>query len=90
MEAGIVYNCLEANEVVSPISFYKGIVKPPIETVEAYKVLEEILITEGSHNPYATLLFHQDEDPYQDPYLDSYEVYQEGNATTKAWNTGLF
>ena len=51
MEAGIIYNCLEANEVVSPITFYKGLVKPPIETLEAYKVLEEILLTEGSQTP---------------------------------------
>ena len=81
-EADIVYNCLASNEVVSPISFYKGLAKPPLDEVEAYQVLEDILLQEGSNNPYADLLFHDPSSQNTDPFNEYMEVFQQGNKTT--------
>ena len=66
----------------SPISLYKGLAKPPIENVEAYQVLEEIIQEQGLHNPYAELLFHDPPEQVPNPFNEYLEIYKEGNKTT--------
>ena len=70
-EAALIYQCVDSEQVVSPILFYKGIVHPPVESVEAYRVLEAILEEEGPNNPYEQLLLYQPEEEDPSQYLYS-------------------
>ena len=59
-EAQTIYDCLEADQVVSPLHFNKDIVKAPSHRRLAYQKLEEILEQEGSVNPYQVMLLGPD------------------------------
>ena len=69
-EAQTVYECLAAEQVVSPIHFNKEIAKAPNLKKLAYQKLEEILEEEGSVNPYQLIILsREEEDNSQDPFL---------------------
>ena len=77
-EAQTVYECLTAEQVVSPIHFNKEIAKAPNFKKLAYQKLEEILQEEGSVNPYELMILSpDDEDTSQDPFLHI-DYYQTG------------
>ena len=72
-EAEIIYECLEKDEVVSPLKFCKRIYPDPEEEVRPeYKVLHEINLEFGVVNPYEYAIFHlheEDEKDESDIYL---------------------
>ena len=74
-EAQTVYDCLEADQIVSPIHFQKDIIQAPSQRRLAYQKLEEILEEEGSVNPYQVMLLGLEEEDPPDPFLhmDFYE-----------------
>ena len=85
-EAQTVYDCLETEQVVSPIHFNKEIAKTPNPRKLAYQKLEEILEEEGSVNPYQTMIMG----PYEhnennDPFLHI-DIYQPGPSSLNCMN----
>ena len=86
-EAQTVYECLAAEQVVSPIHFNKEIAKAPNFKKLAYQKLEEILEEEGSVNPYQLMILSPDEeDTSQDPFLHI-DYYQAGPSSLNCINT---
>ena len=86
-EAQTVYDCLEAEQVVSPIHFNKEITKTPNIKKLAYQKLEEILEEEGSVNPYQMMILGPDDDENcKDPNLHI-DIYQPGPSTLNYINT---
>ena len=86
-EAQTVYECLAAEQVVSPIHFNKEIAKSPNFKKLAYQKLEEILEEEGSVNPYQMMiLISDDEDTFQDPFLHI-DFYQTEPSSLNCINT---
>ena len=86
-EAQTVYECLAAEQVVSPIHFNKEIAKAPNLKKLAYQKLEEILEEEGSVNPYQLMILSPDEeDTSQDPFLHI-DYYQAGPSSLNCINT---
>ena len=79
-EAHTVYECLEADQVVSPIHFNKTLVKNPSPRRVAYKRLEEILEEEGSINPYQVMLLGPEEKQPPEPFfhMDFYQPSHQG------------
>ena len=61
-EAEQIYQCLDTQQVVSPIQFCKELQKAPSPRQLAYNRLEEILQEEGTVNPYEFTLFHPEEE----------------------------
>ena len=60
--------------------FYKGILHPPPEDVEAYRVLESILEEDGPNNPYEQVLLYQpEEEDSPDSLLSSTDYYFPGS-----------
>ena len=57
-EAQIVYDTLEQELILSPMSFM-DLAKPPLKTNDAYKVLEQIIEEEGIVNPMPSSSFQQ-------------------------------
>ena len=77
-EAQTIYDCLEAEQVVSPIHFNKEIAKAPNFKKLAYQKLEEILEVEGSVNPYQRMILGPAEDVHcKDPFLHI-DIYHPG------------
>ena len=72
-EAQVVYDTLEQNRILSPMSFLKNLASPPSHTIDAYKVLDQILEEEGTFNPYAQLLFQAE--PTPDPDFQDYTAF---------------
>ena len=86
-EAQTVYECLAAEQVVSPIHFNKEIAKAPNFKKLVYQKLEEILQEEGSVNPYELMILSpDDEDTSQDPFLHI-DYYQTGPCSLNCINT---
>ena len=86
-EAQTVYDCLEAEQVVSPIHFNKEIVKTPTYRKLAYQKLEEILEEGGSVKPYQIMIMGPDEyNNSQDPFLHI-DIYQPGPTRQNCINT---
>ena len=86
-EAQTVYECLAAEQVVSPIPFNKEIAKAPNFKKLAYQKLEVILEEEVSVNPYQMIILGPDEDENcKDPYLHI-DIYQLGPSTLNCINT---
>ena len=86
-EAQTVYDCLEAEQVVSPIHFNKEITKTPNLRKLAYQKLEEILEEEGSVNPYQIMFMGLDEHiKNKDPFLHI-DIYQPGLTSLNCINT---
>ena len=86
-EAQTVYDCLEAEQVVSPIHFNKEIARTPNFKKLAYQKLEEILAEEGSVNPYQTMIMGPDEcNDSKDPFLHI-DIYQSGPTNQNCRNT---
>ena len=79
-EANTVYECLEADQVVSPIHFNKTLAKNPSPRRVAYKRLEEILEEEGSINPYQVMLLGPEEEQPPEPFfhMDFYQPSHQG------------
>ena len=75
-EAQIVYETLEQEQILSPMSFIKDLAKPPPETNDAYRVLEQIIEEEGTVNPYAQLLFPTEQTQEEDfqEYTEYYRM----------------
>ena len=57
---------LEEEQILSPMSFMKDMAKPPPETNDAYRVLEQIIEEEGTINPYVQLLFPTEQSQEED------------------------
>ena len=86
-EAQTVYDCLEAEQVVSPIHFNKAIARAPNFKKLAYQKLEEILEEEGSVNPYQRMIMGPDQDDHcKDPFLHI-DIYQPGPTSLNCMNT---
>ena len=86
-EAQTVYDCLETEQVVSPIHFNKEIAKTPNPRKLAYQKLEEILEEEGSVNPYQIMFMGPDEHiKNKDPFLHI-DIYQPGPSSLNCINT---
>ena len=86
-EAQTVYDCLEAEQVVSPIHFNKEIARAPNLRKLAYQKLEEILEEEGSVNPYQIMFMGPDEHvENKDPFLHI-DMYQQGLTSLNFINT---
>ena len=86
-EAQTVYDCLETEQVVSPIHFNKEIAKTPNPRKLAYQKLEEILEEEGSVNPYQIMFMGPDEHiKNKDPFLHI-DIYQPGPSSLYCMNT---
>ena len=86
-EAHTVYECLAAEQVVSPIHFNKEVAKAPSFKKLAYQKLEEILEEEGSVNPYQMMILSPDvEDPPQNPFLHI-DYYEAGPSSLNCINT---
>ena len=68
--------------------FFKGILKPPVETVEAYRVLESILEEDGSENPYEQILLYQpsEDEESSDNLLACTDYYFPGSTTPNNQN----
>ena len=69
----------------------KDLAKPPIETIDAYKVLDQILVEEGTVNPYTQLLFpseqtEQDSQDYMEYYRMSVPNQTTNNAHMEEWS----
>ena len=91
-EAQIVYDTLEQELILSPVSFMKDLAKHPPETNDAYRVLEQIIEEEGTVNPYAQLLFPteqtQEEDfqEYTEYYRMNVPIQTINNAHMEEWS----
>ena len=85
-EAQTVYDCLAAEQVVSPIHFNKEIVKAPNIRKLAYQKLEEILEEEGSINPYEVMILSPEEESSTDPFLHV-DFYNIGPSSQGCMNT---
>ena len=86
-EAQTVYDCLAAEQVVSPIHFNKEIAKAPRVKKLAYQKLEEILEEEGSVNPYQMMILGPvEEENSKDPFLHI-DIYQTGPSSLNCMNT---
>ena len=82
-----MYDCLEADQVVSPIHFNKEIARTPNLRKLAYQKLEEILEEEGSVNPYQIMFMGPDEHiKNKDPFLHI-DIYQPGPSSLYCMNT---
>ena len=82
-----MYDCLEAEQVVSRIHFNKEIARGPNFRKLAYQKLEEILVEEGSINPYQRMILGPDEDDhFKDPFLHI-DFYQPGPTSQNCMNT---
>ena len=69
----------------------KDLAKPPIETIDAYKVLDQILEEEGTVNSYTQLLFpseqtEQDPQDYMEYYRMSVPNQTTNNAHMEEWS----
>ena len=86
-KAQTVYDCLEAEQVVSPIHFNKEIAKTLNLRKLAYQKLEEILEEGGSVNPYQIMFMGPDECiKTKDPFLHI-DIYQPGLTSLNCINT---
>ena len=83
-EAQIVYETLEQEQILSPMSFMKDLAKPPSETNDAYRVLEQIIEEEGTVNPYAQLLFPTEQTQEED--FQEYTEYHRMNVPNQTIN----
>ena len=63
----------------------KDLAKPLPETIDAYRVLEQIIEEEGTVNPYAQLLFHSEFTQEQD--LQDYTEYYRMNVPNQTVNS---
>ena len=86
-EAQTVYDCLEAEQVLSSIHFNRDIAKAPNIGKLAYQKLEEILEEKGSVNPYQMMVLGPDEEENsKDPFLHI-DIYQTGPSSLNCMNT---
>ena len=72
------------------MSFMKDLAIPPLETIDAYKVLDQILAEEGTVNPYTQLLFPEEQtqgSDYQD-YTEYYRMNVPNQTTMPTWRNG--
>ena len=87
-----MYDTLEQEQILSPMSFMKDLAKPPPETNDAYRVLEQIIEEEGTVNPYAQLLFpteqtqEKDFQEYTEYYRMSVPNQTINNAHMEEWS----
>ena len=91
-EAKAVYECLNQDQVVSPIHFDKDLPKVHSIREAAYAKLEHILEEEGPLNPYEHALLHPyHELPTETPEIeDFYDMYGQGPKPLilKTWRIG--
>ena len=91
-EAKAVYECLNQDQIVSPIHFDKDLPKLHSIREAAYAKLEHILEEEGPLNPYEHALLHPyHELPTKTPEIeDFYDMYGQGPKTLilKTWRIG--
>ena len=75
-----MYECLEADQVISPIHFNQEVIKNLSPRRLAFSRLEEILEEEGSINPYQVMLLGPEEEKPPDPFLhlDVYSPSDQG------------
>ena len=66
------------------MSFMKDLAKPPPETNDAYRVLEQIIEEEGAVNPYAQLLFPTEQTQEED--FQEYTEYYRMNVPNQTIN----
>ena len=87
-EAKAVYECLNQDQVVSPIHFNKDLPKLYSIREAAYAKLEHILEEEGPLNPYEHALLHPyHELPTKTPEIeDFYDMYSQGPKTPNMQN----
>ena len=87
-EAKAVYECLNHDQVVSPIHFDKDL--PTLHSIReaAYAKLEHILEEEGPLNPYEHALLHPNHElPTKTPEIeDFYDMYGQGPKTPNTQN----
>ena len=88
-EAQTIYECLEADQVVSPIHFNKEIIKAPTFRRLAYQKLEELLEEEGSINPYEMMLLNPMEEMPPDPFLNIDHYHPSLNSLGKVNNQNM-
>ena len=85
-EAKVIYECLNQNQIVSPIHF--NIELPRLYSIKetAYNRLEELLEKEGPLNPYEYMLMNpQSKLPTNDPELEDF--YDMSNIGSQEVNT---
>ena len=87
-EAKAVYECLNQDQVVSPIHFDKDLPKLHSIREAAYAKLDHILEEEGPLNPYEHALLHPyHELPTKTPEIeDFYDMYRQGPKTPNTQN----
>ena len=87
-EAKAVYECLNQDQVVSPIHFDKDLPKLHSIREAAYTKLEHILEEEGPLNPYEHALLHPNHKfPTKSPEIeDFYDMYSQGPKTPNTQN----
>ena len=87
-EAKAIYECLNQDQVVSPIHFDKDLPKLHSIREAAYAKLEHILQEEGPLNPYEHALLHpKHELPTKTPEIeDFYDMYSQGPKTPNTQN----
>ena len=87
-EAKAVYECLNQDQVVSPIHFDKDLPKLHSIREAAYAKLEHILEEEGPLNPYEHALLHPNHEfPTKSPEIeDFYDMYSQGPKTPNTQN----
>ena len=87
-EAKAVYECLNQDQVVSPIHFHKDLPKLHSIREAAYAKLEHILEEEGPLNPYEHALLHPyNELPTKTPEIEEfYDMYGQGPKTPNTQN----
>ena len=74
-QAEIIYDCLDKDELISPLRFCTKILQDTqtSEDRPEYKQLDELICQYGTVNPYEYALFHLHEDDSVEP-----EIYMEG------------
>ena len=87
-EAKAVYECLNQDQVVSPIHFDKDLPKLHSIREAAYAKLEHILEEKGPLNPYEHALLHPNHElPTKTPEIeDFYDMYGQGPKTPNIQN----
>ena len=87
-EAKAVYECLNQDQVVSPIHFDKDLPKLHSIREAAYARLEHILEEEGPLNPYEHALLHPNHElPTKTTEIeDFYDMYGQGPKTPNTQN----
>ena len=86
-EAQTIYDCLEADQVVSPLHFNKDIIKTSSHRRLAYQKLEEILEQEGSVNPYQVMLLGPDQEETTPDHLFNIDMYDSNKNNPGRVNT---